>query len=93
MVGRSNFSSIIIPHASVSRVHATIIRDGDTLSLQDLGSRNGTFVNGARVGSEPVAVGIGDAIQIGQVECSLVPLDATGQISTERPPLPTTDDS
>ena len=71
VIGRSDYSTILIAHPSVSRVHAAIIlRDGETL-IQDLGSKNGTFVNGVRVGETPVPIDIGDTIQIGHVECTV----------------------
>lgn len=69
VIGRSDYSSILIAHPSVSRVHASITqRDGKTY-IQDLGSRNHTFVNGQQVGETPVAIDIGDKIRVGTVEC------------------------
>ena len=69
MIGRSDYSSILIAHPSVSRVHASITqRDGKTF-IQDLGSRNHTFVNGQQVGEAPVPIEIGDTIRIGTVDC------------------------
>jgi len=69
VIGRSDYSSILIAHPSVSRVHASITqRDGKTF-IQDLGSRNHTFVNGQQVGEAPVPIEIGDTIRIGTVDC------------------------
>lgn len=49
--------------AQASRRHASITPQGDHLALQDLGSTNGTFVNGARV--QTAALKHGDTLQIG----------------------------
>jgi pSer/pThr/pTyr-binding forkhead associated (FHA) protein len=69
VIGRSDYSSILIAHPSVSRVHASITqREGKTF-IQDLGSRNHTFVNGQQVGETPVPIDIGDTIRIGTVDC------------------------
>jgi len=48
-IGRSTDSDIKIDNAGVSAQHAKIIHDGDKFIIEDSDSRNGTFVNGARV--------------------------------------------
>lgn len=48
-IGRSPDNSIIINDNSVSRRHATLIISQNEFSVKDLGSANGTFVNGMRV--------------------------------------------
>ena len=45
LIGRQAGATLKIGHASVSRRHAIIERDGDRFIIADLGSRNGTFVN------------------------------------------------
>lgn len=45
VLGRSSESDISIRHASISREHCTFIRDGETWSVEDAGSANGTWVN------------------------------------------------
>jgi pSer/pThr/pTyr-binding forkhead associated (FHA) protein len=47
-VGRSPACNIIVDSGAVSKVHARLERTTDQLTLQDLGSSNGTFVNGER---------------------------------------------
>lgn len=49
----------------VSAKHAQFVIQGAQLMVQDLKSRNGTFVNGARVGDNPVAVPDGAVVQFG----------------------------
>jgi class 3 adenylate cyclase len=56
-------------HSTVSRRHARLLFSGEILQIEDLGSTNGTLVNGAaaRLGA-PVAVRTGDRIRIGEIE-------------------------
>jgi DNA-binding CsgD family transcriptional regulator len=64
-IGRGDECEVRLPgDATVSRVHATLATDTDGWLLTDAGSRNGTFVNGRRVG-EPARVGVADRILIG----------------------------
>lgn len=66
MVGRGEDCDIPLPDGSVSREHATLIVESDTLVVRDLRSRNGTYVNGERVAKEPLHNG--DLLRIGNVE-------------------------
>lgn len=68
-VGREFASTLAFgDEASVSRRHAQIVRSGETVTVRDLGSRNGTFVNGVKVEGD-VPVGAGDTLQFGAVRC------------------------
>ncbi len=49
VIGRRSDSQVFVPDMRVSRQHAKIVSDGDGWKLVDLGSNNGTFVNGTRV--------------------------------------------
>ena len=63
-IGRQPGLAVRIVHPTVSLKHAELSLAGDGLSLKDLGSRNGTFVNGTRVvGEQPVRAG--DLVQFG----------------------------
>ena len=66
-IGRSARNDLCIPDPFASRVHAEVRREGDQYCLQDLGSANGTFYNGARVEGE-VTLTPGGRIQIGETE-------------------------
>ena len=47
--GRSRGATIMIDHEKVSRMHARVKRTGAVIEVEDLGSRNGTRVNGVRI--------------------------------------------
>jgi transcriptional regulator with GAF, ATPase, and Fis domain len=64
-VGRSPDSDIHVPDRSVSHSHCVLRSVGDRTDLSDLGSHNGTFVNGLRVREHVLADG--DQIIVGQV--------------------------
>ncbi|HET9621641.1 MAG TPA: SpoIIE family protein phosphatase [Kofleriaceae bacterium] len=49
IIGRRSDCQIFVPDMRVSRQHARLWQDGDSWQIEDLGSNNGTFVNGARV--------------------------------------------
>ncbi len=65
VVGRREDCDLRIPLNEVSRKHCRLVRDGDTLRLEDLGSSNGTFLNGQRV--QEAILQPGDSVQIGPV--------------------------
>ena len=44
-LGRQDDLDLIIPHKSVSKSHARLVRTGEEVSIEDLGSKNGTWVN------------------------------------------------
>src|SRR5512135_925437 len=60
-IGREAGNEIVIEDAQVSRRHATLTRQGTTYVLEDIGSTNGTYVNGKRV-TAPVLLSNGDTI-------------------------------
>jgi hypothetical protein len=63
-VGRAPSCDCLVPEESVSRRHAELCREGERWTLRDLGSRNGTRVNGMRV-IEEVEVRPGDRLTLG----------------------------
>ena len=70
LLGRSPECAIVVAAPSVSRKHARLVRLGDRFRIEDLGSANGTQVNGNRVES-PVEVGDQDRITLGSIEMLL----------------------
>jgi DNA-binding winged helix-turn-helix (wHTH) protein len=64
ILGRDHLAGICIHSEKVSRRHARITIDDDKVTLEDLGSKNGTFVGGERIQS-PVSLKDGDEFRIG----------------------------
>ena len=64
-IGRSPESTVKLTDSTVSRRHAEIVRDGDAWVLRDLGSSNGTKVNGAAIAQH--TLDDGDEVKIGAV--------------------------
>jgi two-component system cell cycle response regulator len=64
VIGRGGKAGILLRDDGVSRGHARVTRRGDQLTVEDLGSRNGTFLNGNRI-STAVPLRDGDKIHVG----------------------------
>ena len=62
-LGRSPDSTIMLDDAEVSRQHARLVRTASGFELEDLGSRNGTFVNGTRIVRQVLVPG--DKVRLG----------------------------
>jgi pSer/pThr/pTyr-binding forkhead associated (FHA) protein len=65
VIGRREDCDLRIPLGDVSRKHCRIVRDGEMLKIEDLGSSNGTFLNAHRV--QEALLSPGDSIQVGPV--------------------------
>src|SRR3954447_3707076 len=65
VIGRREDCDLRIPLGDVSRKHCRLVRDGDILKVEDLGSSNGTYLNGRRV--QEALLAPGDSIQVGPV--------------------------
>jgi pSer/pThr/pTyr-binding forkhead associated (FHA) protein len=80
-IGRGIDNDVILADVSVSRRHVRVIREGATITLRDLGSGNGTQLNGRRAHVEPLVEGdrieIGETVMVVRVPgADLPPLDA-----------------
>ena len=71
-IGTHPANDVVIDETTVSRRHATITRKPSGFELADLGSTNGTFVNGRRL-VNPIALKPGDEIKFGAVRFSFDP--------------------
>src|SRR5277367_1847615 len=85
VLGREKSADIVLtdPSDQVSRRHARIVIRGTEAVLEDLGSKNGTFVNGERL-EGPYALRAGDKVQLGGSTLEFVPVP---------PPAPTHSES
>jgi len=63
LIGREPDCDVVIPMRQVSRHHSRVFMSPDSTMAEDLGSKNGTFVNGALIHS-PVSLEDGDELQI-----------------------------
>jgi hypothetical protein len=63
VIGRGDQANMRLPDVGISRRHARLDYDGNQVVLTDLGSTNGTMVNGQRISA--VALNPGDMIQLG----------------------------
>jgi pSer/pThr/pTyr-binding forkhead associated (FHA) protein len=70
LIGRSVDAGLALPHAGVSRRHAQVLHETNGYEIEDLGSVNGTLVNGAAVQRRRLAVG--DEIQVGEYQLTFV---------------------
>jgi EAL domain-containing protein (putative c-di-GMP-specific phosphodiesterase class I) len=66
LIGRHGHAALTIPCATVSGVHAELRIEGGELWVKDLGSTNGTFVNGARLDGESI-LHSGDLLQFAEI--------------------------
>ena len=71
IIGRAPDCQMVIPSAAVSRRHARVRRREREVMIEDLGSSNGTFVNGEKI-SAAKALKDGDRISFGTVELIFV---------------------
>jgi hypothetical protein len=65
IIGRREDCDLRIPLGDVSRKHCRLIKDGDVIRVEDLGSSNGTYRNGTRVQQSELTAG--DTLQVGPV--------------------------
>ncbi|MBU1068112.1 DUF4388 domain-containing protein [Myxococcota bacterium] len=76
-VGRSSDAEMVLVEDMVSRYHSRITSRAGVLAIVDLGSTNGTFVNGERVGKSPVELKEGDRILIGTSVLKIIAIEET----------------
>ena len=69
-IGRDVNNSIVLEDEFVSASHAALTYRGQAWYVEDLGSTNGTFVNGSQVDG-PAPIAFGDEVQIGQARLRL----------------------
>ena len=68
-IGRGSYCDLFVDHATVSSIHCEVVMESDGMSVRDLGSTNGTFVNGKKIRFAPIQ--IGDQLKVGSVEVAI----------------------
>jgi pSer/pThr/pTyr-binding forkhead associated (FHA) protein len=69
-VGRGPGNTLVVRHPSLSAAHCVILMNGSEIIVRDLDSRNGTFVDGARLNKQS-QVKSGQTIRFGSVDARL----------------------
>jgi pSer/pThr/pTyr-binding forkhead associated (FHA) protein len=75
ILGRSSDANVEIADAEVSRRHACLQYDRGIPYLRDLGSRNGTYLNGKAVFDEGIEVRVGDDIDVGNTRVTVTEME------------------
>ena len=86
IIGRDSSNSVAINDAEISRKHSRLSFQGGKYVLEDLGSTNGTFVNGQRLAG-PVVLKPGDVVSLGQqivLMYDAINMDPGATIATSR---------
>jgi hypothetical protein len=90
IIGRDASNAVAINDAEVSRKHARLTFQGGKYVLEDLGSTNGTFVNGQRLVG-PVVLKAGDVVSLGEqivLMYDAISTDPGATIATSRKAMP-----
>lgn len=82
-IGRGPECELQLEHASVSRLHAELVRDGGDWRLRDLASKNGSFIDGRP--AQESGLGTHAWLRFGDVHCEFTALDAdAGERAAQR---------
>jgi class 3 adenylate cyclase len=82
-VGRGDDAGLLIDDPEISRVHAVIGSTAEGLEIRDLGSLNGTLVNGERI-SSPTLLAPGDVVKIGATRVEVLSVGDRGPAPVPR---------
>jgi hypothetical protein len=91
VIGRGDEATWVILDEDLSRTHAEVRRGWDGVTVVDLGSKNGTRVDGAPVGRDPVELHDGQAVTLGTIVIRFhdpAERHLRGEPPVARPPLP-----
>ena len=70
-LGRGQGCQVQLAEPMVSQLHARLFRNDKGLNIEDLGSTNGTYLNGRKVGA-PARLKKGDRIRVGPIELEVL---------------------
>ena len=79
LIGREHDCLLRPDSPTVSRHHCVLLQDGYTLRVRDLGSKNGTYVNGLRVAGE-IILKQDDMISVGEITMQVEFLSAAASL-------------
>lgn len=82
LIGRDTAAAVCLDYAGVSRRHARVTLDARGATIEDLGSKNGTYLRGQRL-SAPVPLADGDEITLGSVLVKFRQLGSSGSTVTK----------
>lgn len=86
IIGRHEECQVTLPDRQVSRNHARIFWDGSAYAIEDLGSKNGTHVNGVDIADAPHSLSDGDEVQIAlRFKMAFVDDEATTPLTFDTP--------
>ena len=91
-LGRRPYNDVVIDNLAVSGEHAVILMHGSEVTLEDLNSTNGTYVNGKAIKKQVLQNG--DSIEVGKYKIKFVGdgavdnFDKTMVVRASRPPEP-----
>ncbi len=86
LVGTSSECQLCCQSESVSPLHCELLLADEALSIRDMGTTNGTFVNGERIEDETRLVG-GDRLRIGRLEFEVLALPEDKPSEPQRDPM------
>ena len=82
--GRTEGADVVLATDGVSRRHFSLERQGELVVMRDLGSSNGTFVNGHRLAE--CSLGPADVVEVGGQRIQVAPLHVPAPVAAARPP-------
>ena len=83
LIGRQSGNHLVLRDNRISRVHARIVLDGGSYSVEDAQSRSGTFVNGEKVGGRRKLIP-GDSVEFGVDDGYRIVFERTEEAAVDR---------
>jgi predicted component of type VI protein secretion system len=82
LIGRAKECALRAGSEAISRRHCAIVRAGDRVTVRDLGSRNGTYVNDERIEKE-VPLSVGDELRVGPLKFRIAAMSSAPAAETK----------
>ena len=84
-IGKGSDNELVLTDPSVSRNHATILKEGGVYRIVDNGSRNGVIVNGVKMADATRVLQNGDVVVLGRTQIRFVDQAQAAAVSTASP--------